>query len=155
MKKTSFLNKLIKQGKLELVEPSNEIKQSYLKKSESNMDSAKILFENNKIEEVVSLVYYSMYNLLLALLFRIGIKSENHSGSIILLKEIFEINNSKRLSVKKQRIQTQYYTDFHIKKNEVFELIKDAEEFNEILLDFISKITNEKINFYRNKFIKH
>ena len=90
MKKINFLIKLKKERKLELIEPSEEIKESYIKKSESNLMSAKILSENNKLEESVGLAYYSMYNQLLALLSKIGIKSENHSASIILLKELFD-----------------------------------------------------------------
>ncbi|MBI3623239.1 hypothetical protein HY212_04135 [Candidatus Pacearchaeota archaeon] len=43
MKKISFLSKLKKEGKLELVTPSEEMKQSYVIKSESNLISAKIL----------------------------------------------------------------------------------------------------------------
>ncbi len=154
MKNLNFLNELVKRGKLGLVNVSEEIKQSYLEKSLSNLSSAKILLENDKLEESVSLVYYSMYNTLLALLFGTGIKSENHTGSISLLKEIFDLDNSKILIMKKERIQTQYYVNFHIKEKEVRRLIKDAEEFNDLLLDFISKLTNDKINFYRDKFIK-
>ncbi len=54
MKRINFLNKLEKEGKLGLIEPSEEIKQSYIKKSESNVISAKILLENNKLEEAVA-----------------------------------------------------------------------------------------------------
>ncbi|MBS3088829.1 HEPN domain-containing protein [Candidatus Pacearchaeota archaeon] len=82
MKKINFLSKLRREGKLEIVEPSEEMKKSYILKSESNLTSAKILLNNNRLEESVSLAYYSMYHLLIALLFKIGIKSENHSGSI-------------------------------------------------------------------------
>jgi uncharacterized protein (UPF0332 family) len=64
MKKTNFLNKIKKEGKLELVQPSEEMKQSYLIKSESNIISAKILLTNGRLEESVSLAYYSMYHLL-------------------------------------------------------------------------------------------
>lgn len=154
MKEINFLNKLIKQGKLGLVEQSDEIKASYLKKSESNLSSSKMLFENNKLEESIYLTYYSMYNSLLALLFAVGIKSENHSASIFLLKDIFEIDNSDILKAKKDRIQAQYYVDFKIKKQEAKELISISENFNDKLLDFTSKLTNEKTDFYRNKFIK-
>lgn len=154
MQSINFLSKLKKQGKLELVESSEEIKQSYLEKSESNLISAKILLKNDRLEEAVSLTYYSMYNLLMALFFKIGIKSENHSASIILLKEIFDFDNLFMLFAKKERVDKQYYVDFHIMRKDVEHLIKGTEEFNEKLLDFISKLTNEKINFYRNKFIK-
>jgi len=152
MKKINFLNKLVKQGKLGLVESSDEIKKAYIEKSESNLVSAKILLKNNRLEETVSLTYYSMYHILTALLFKIGIKSENHSGAIILLKEIFNLDNSKIEFVKKERVDKQYYFDFNITKEQVKEIIIIAEEFNSKLFDFISKINNNDVKLYRNKF---
>jgi len=150
----NFLKNLKRKKKLELIELSEEINKSYLEKSESNLISAKILLDSERLEESVSLVYYSSYHLLLALLFKIGIKSENHSGSVILLNELFNLDNSFILFAKKERIDKQYYVDFHITKEEVKELIIKAEEFNEDLLDFISKLVNDDINLYRSKFIK-
>jgi len=149
MKKINFLKKIEKENKLAIVEPSEEIKQSYINKSESNLISAKILLDNNRLEETVSLVYYSMYNLLTALLFKTGIKCENHSASIILLKELFLIDNSEISFAKEERIDKQYYTDFRITKDEVIDLIEIAETFNKKLFDFISKVTNESIEKYK------
>ncbi len=151
MKKENFLNKLREEGKLELVEPSKELRQSYLEKSESNLISAKILLNNNRLEEAVSLAYYSMYHALTALLLEIGIKCENHTASIILLKEIFKIDTLDIWSAKKERVDKQYYTDFQISKEEVIETIKKAEEFNKKILDFVSKLTNERIKIYRKR----
>jgi uncharacterized protein (UPF0332 family) len=82
--------KLKNKGKIELVEPSEEIKASYLIKSQSNLESAKILFNAEKFEESISLAYYSMYNCLMALFFKFGIKSENHTASIILFEKLFK-----------------------------------------------------------------
>ena len=79
MKKINFLNRVIKEKKLRLVEPSEELKKSYINKSKSSLDSAKLLFDNLKMEESVFLNYYSMYHLLTALLYKVGIKCENHS----------------------------------------------------------------------------
>lgn len=152
MKNVNFLNKLKGEGKLELVEPSEEIKQAYIKKSESNIISAKILLENNRLEEAVALAYYSMYHFLTALLFKVGIKSENHSASIILLKDIFGVDNAKISSAKKERVDKQYYVNFAITKEEVADTIRTAELFNTKLLDFVSKLTNENIELYRKKF---
>ncbi|MBU0467202.1 MAG: HEPN domain-containing protein [Nanoarchaeota archaeon] len=152
MKKVNFLIKLKKENRLEIVEPSEELKQSYIKKSESNLESSKILLDNNKLEESISLTYYSMYHILTALLFKTGIKCENHSGSIILLKEIFDLNNSDISEAKTERIDKQYYTDFKITKEEITEAIKNAEIFNANLFDFISKLSNESIKKYRDKF---
>ena len=154
MKKINFLIKLKKERKLGLVEPSEEIKESYLKKSESNLISAKILLENNKLEESVGLAYYSMYYLLAALLFRVGIKSENHSASIILLKELFLFDNKEVSDAKTERIDKQYYVDFVISKEDGKDTIRKAEIFNNKLIDFISKLNNEDITNYREKFMK-
>ena len=152
MKKMDFLIKLKEEGKLELVEPSEEIKQSYIDKSDSNLISSKILLENNKLEESVGLAYYSMYNSLIALLFKIGIKSENHVASIILLKELFGIDNSDIAFAKKERVDKQYYINFEITKEQVEDAVRKAELFNGKILDFISKITNEDIQVCRKKF---
>lgn len=149
-----FLIKLIKQGKLELVEPNEEIKNSYLRKSESNFISAKLLFDNHRLEEAISLAYYNMYNLVLALLFRTGIKSENHTASLMLLKNVFDIDNSFVFEAKKERIDKQYYVGFHIKKEQVKNMIDQAGEFNAFLLDFIERLNHDKILNFRKKFKK-
>ena len=93
-----------------------------------------------------------MYHMLTALLFKVGIKCENHAASIILLKELFNMNNSDISSAKTERIDKQYYTNFHITREEVIEAIKNAEIFNSKLLDFISKISNKDIELHRKKF---
>ena len=154
MKKWDFLKLLKKEGRLKFVEPSEEIKQSYLQKSLSYMDSAKLLFKNRKLEEAISMIYYSMYYSLLALLFKVGIKSENHTASILLLKELFNLNNTKILNAKKERIDKQYYINFEIAENDVKNLIQNAEEFNAMIFDYLEKLTMEEINEIRSKLKK-
>lgn len=150
----NFLAKLKKEGKLKAVELSEEVKESYLEKSDSNLICAKLLLDNDRLEEAVYLAYYSMYNSLLALLFRIGIKSENHAASIILLRKLFELDDSDISFAKKERVDKQYYVDFHVTKDEVKDLIEKAEEFNKRILDFLSKLTNERVKGYQEKFKK-
>ena len=147
-----FLKRIILEGKLELVDSSEEIKQSYIQKSESHFLSAKILLENNLFEESVSMAYYSMYHMLLALLFKIGVKCENHTASIQLLKSLFELNNEEILFAKKERIDKQYYVDFSITKKEVLEMIEKADMFNKEILDFVDKLNTGRIKEYRKKF---
>ena len=84
-----FLNKLKKEKKLELVESSEDICNSCADKSTNCLKSAKLLLQNNLYENSVRMSYYAMYNQLTALLFRTGIKCENHAGSILLLKLLF------------------------------------------------------------------
>ena len=152
MKKTDFLSKLKREGKLELVEPSEEMKKSYMIKSESNLISAKIPLNNDKFEESIGLAYYSMYHLLTALLFKVGIKSENHSASILLLHEIFKQNNKEIFDAKTERIDKQYYVGFSIGKEEVEDTIRKTEAFNSKMIDFISKMGNEEIKICRKNF---
>ena len=90
----------------------------------------------------------------MALLFKVGIKSENHTASIILLKELFGIDNKEIKVAKKERINKQYYVDFKITEIEVRRLIRMAENFNSMLFDFIEKLKNEEIERIRKKFEK-
>ena len=154
MKKLNFLIKLNKEGKLGLVEPSEEIKQSYLEKSDSNLLAAKILLERALLAEAISMTYYSMYNVTTALLFKCGIKCENHGATIILLKELLEIDNKQISNAKEERIDKQYYTNFHINKQDVLEAISITEKFNSNIRDFISKLTNEKIKEIRKSLME-
>ena len=154
MKKISFLSKLKREGKLQLVSPSETIKDSYLKKSESNLASAKILLENERLEESVSLAYYSMYNMLTAILFQVGIKYENHTASIILLNTLFGIDNKSISSAKDEIVDKQYYVDFSVTREDTLELIETAEEFNKNLFDFSSKMNSQKIKNYRERFLQ-
>ena len=95
MKRISFLIRLSKEGKLQAVEPSEEVKEAYLQRSNESLSSSKALLKIGNLKDSVALTYYSMYHCILAALFRIGIKCENHAASIILLKEVFEIDNAK------------------------------------------------------------
>ncbi len=111
--KKSLINLLKKQEKIKLVESSLEVSQSYLIKAQDCLKSGKLLLKNNLFENSISMFYYAMYDSSLSLLFRIGVKSENHSFSIFLLdnlflrKDLFDVLNF----VKKERIDKQYYVN--------------------------------------------
>lgn len=152
MKKANFLAKLYKKEVIQIVEPSDDVAGSYLVKSESNLISAKILLQNNRLEESVGLAYYSMYHMLTALLFKAGIKCENHAASIILLKKLFDIDNKDISLAKSERVDKQYYVDFHITRAEVEDTIRTSGQFNRKLLDFISKLNKQAIINFRIRF---
>jgi len=152
--KQGFLKKLYKDNTLQLVAPNNEVKEAYLKKSVSYLTSARLLQDNERFEESVSLTYYSMYYSVLALFFATGIKCENHTVSILLLNDIFGIDNSAIESAKSERIDKQYYIETTPVRSEVAALIKSAETFNAGLLDLIARLTNEKIESARKKLMK-
>ena len=154
MRKINFLIKLKKEGKLKIIEPNGNVKDSYIEKSKNSLKSAEILLEKELIENSVPMAYYSMYNMLTALLYYLGIKCENHSASIIILKELFGIDNSKIEFAKTERVDKQYYIDFKITKEEVESLIRSAVEFNSMLYDFIEKLTTKQITQYKEEFYK-
>ncbi len=152
-----FLNKLKKEEKLGLVEPSDNICESYSDKSTNCLKSAKLLLQNNLYENSVGMSYYAMYNQLTALLFMTGIKCENHAGSILLLKLLFNEEELFRLisDAKKERIDKQYYVTTEkdeITKEIADELLKNAEDFVLRMKLLIKRLNNDSITKIRNNF---
>ena len=145
-----FLNTLHKEGKLELVMPSKDIEVSYMLKSQSQLESANILLDNGKLEEPMTNAYYCMYDASIALLFRVGIKCENHGATIILLKEVFGIDNTDISFAKTERIDKQYYLT-KLTKADVQDLIDRAERFKQRIIDFSTRINNDQIENWRKK----
>ncbi|MCK4634358.1 MAG: HEPN domain-containing protein [Candidatus Aenigmarchaeota archaeon] len=158
MKKQSFLSKLKEDGKLELVEASEEICSSYLEKADNCLKSAKILLKNELYENSISMSYYAMYNSLTALLFKTGIKCENHSASILLLKKVFnKIDLFKKISsTKEERIDKQYYLtskeNLELTKESTKDMINEAENFLIQIKLFINKLCIEEIENIRKRF---
>jgi len=152
MKELTFLKKLKEKGIIKLVEPSEEMKSSYLIKAENCLKSAKILFQSQLYENSTSEAYYCMYNSLLSLLFKIGIKSENHSASIILFERFFGDKNLVKIIswAKGERIDKQYYVEtqqiIKVTKESCNEIMLKAEDFLVSIKLLISEINNEKIN---------
>src|SRR3989344_3120060 len=151
-----FLSKLKKEEKLELVEPSEDISNSYSEKSANCLKSAKLLLQNNLYENSIGQSYYAMYNILIALLFRVGIKCENHGGSILLLKLLFGENDLYTVisDAKKERIDKQYYVTTEkdeITKEIADELLRNAENFVLKTKLVINNLNNESIDELRGK----
>ena len=154
-----FLNKLKNEEKLELIEASDNICNSYSEKSANCLKSAKLLLQNNLYENSIGMSYYAMYNLLLALLFKIGIKCENHGGSIIMLKLLFEEDELYKLisDAKKERIDKQYYVTTEkdeITKDIAEELLKNAEDYILKIKVIMRKLNNDSIDEIREKIRK-
>ena len=158
MKDSGFLMKLKEEGKLKLVDESEDISKSYLIKSEKCMKVAKLAYEANIFENSISEAYYSMYNCVLALFFKCGIKCENHSGSVILIKRLFKLDELHVFfsKIKKERIDNQYYVPVidsePIKKNQCKNLLDLVSDFNIEIKVYIQNLTNEKIKEIRDKF---
>lgn len=155
MKKNNFLSELNKEKRLELVYPSQEICESYLEKADNCFSSAKLLFNNELYETSVTMSYYNMYNSLIALLFKTGIKCENHAGSILLLKLLFDkIDLFKLISdAKKERIDKQYYvTELDLMEESSEETLTNAENFLVKINLIIKQLSNEETDKFREDF---
>ncbi len=152
MKKHINLKKLKKLKVIMLVEESETLCKSYLEKSKDGLNSSKILLDNKQFSYSIVLSYFSMYNSLLALLFRCGIKSENHNASIYFLPRIFGIEDDEIKIGKKKRKSQQYYTASSASTKDAVEMIRATEKFNGEIFDFIERLNSGKINEYRMKF---
>lgn len=158
MKKSNFLAKLKRENSLKLVEASEEISQSYLTKSDKCIKVAKLAYDAGIYENAVSEAYYSIYNSVMSLFFKCGIKCENHSASVILIKELFNLNDLYLIfsEFKKDRIDKQYYVveigTETINKEKCAEKINIAKEFNVKLLAYIENLKLNEINKLRKQF---
>jgi uncharacterized protein (UPF0332 family) len=96
----------------------------------------------------------------LSLLFKIGIKSENHSASIILFDKL--LGNKDLVKIiswaKEERIDKQYYVETEqivkVTKESCNEMILNAEDFLVKMRLLIIELSNEKIDFTRDSFVK-
>jgi uncharacterized protein (UPF0332 family) len=158
MKNLDFLNKLKTEGKLELVEPSEQMSVSYWKKSQECRDVAKLAFDNNYFESATTQAYYSMYNSLQSLFFKCGIKCESHSGAAVLLKEVFNLGKLHEIfkKAKEERIDKQYYVtpmqEIPVSKESSKEIISLAGKFILEINAFKENLKNEEIKKIREDF---
>jgi uncharacterized protein (UPF0332 family) len=92
------------ENKIKLDQISEDVCKAYIEKSYKSLISSKTLLEIGHYEDAVALTYYSMYYQVLGLFFKCGVKSENHTATILLLRELFEIDNKEIEIAKKERV---------------------------------------------------
>ena len=158
MKDLDFLNKLKEERKLELIDPTEPMSESYEKKSRDCLLGAKLLFRGNLFENAIGEAYYSMYNIIQSLFLKCGIKCENHSAAAILLKRLFQLNEvyTTFSKAKDERIDKQYYViTMQIKpvtKESAQTLINIAEKFILDIKYYKENLKLIEINNIRKKF---
>jgi len=157
MKNLDFLNKLGREGKLEIIESSEQISISYENKGVECREVANLAFNNGYFESAITQSYYSMYNNVLSLFFKCGIKCENHSASAMLLKEFF---NQKGLGLifskaKEERIDKQYYVtpsqNNPATRESAKEMISVSMRFNPQITAFKNDLKLEEIKKIQDK----
>jgi uncharacterized protein (UPF0332 family) len=151
MKTNRLYTTLVKQKKIQLIQPNNNISKAYQEKSSKSLKSARVTADIESYEDSVALSYYSMYYSTLSLFYKIGVKCENHTAVIMLLHQIFQIDNAPLKEAKKERIDKQYYTDNTIAKKDVREAIGKAEEFIAHITDFTQRLNQKKREMYQKK----
>ena len=95
-----------------------------------------------------------MYNQLLALLFKTGIKCENHGGSILLLKLLYDDEDLYQLisNAKKERIDKQYYVTtekYSATKEIASEILGNTENFILKIKVIIKNLNNDSVTELR------
>lgn len=151
MRRRGFLRRMHRGGRIELVEPSKETMTSYTRKSRSFLSSALLLMDHERFEESISLTYYSMYYMVLALFSRIGLSCKNHTASIFLLREVFGIDDVALSAAKRERVDKQYYVDRHVSREEVGALLATAEEFIDMVIERLESLDEDKVRGYRER----
>jgi uncharacterized protein (UPF0332 family) len=157
MKNLDFLNKLKKEHKLELVDCSEQMALSYEKKGVECREVANLVFINGYFESAVTQSYYSLYNNVLSLLFKCGIKCASHSGAALLLKEIFNQKEAYLIfsKAKEERIDKQYYVvsvqNNIATKESAQEMMRVAIKFNLSIIAFKNNLKLEEIRKIREK----
>lgn len=150
------MRKAVKAGQLEIVEPSDNIFQSYLTKSENCIKAAELLIDNKLYENSISDSYYAIYNSITALLRKVGIKCENHAVSISLLETLLSEIVLKDLANKAKdvRIESQYEIDVSESKAKAVELQSQAENYVNAIRLLARKLTGEESEKIRQKLEK-
>ncbi|MEA3378985.1 MAG: hypothetical protein U9Q69_05115 [Nanoarchaeota archaeon] len=130
MKKIKWCLK-VKKG-IELVEPNDNLSKVYLNKSEDALKAAASLKGNRSWE--ISSNYYAMYFALYSIFLKVGVKCENHTCTLELMKNFFLTYFTKEdVKLIKDsmglRIEAQYYLDKKISQLKYRTLIKKSPYF--------------------------
>lgn len=143
----------VKKG-LELVEPNENLCNAYFKKAENALSAAATLKENREWE--ISSRYYAMYFALYAILMKIGIKCENHSCTIVFMKQClsqFFVEDEVSLlqSAMTARVDVQYYTDRTVDEKQYKKIKANSPLFLVLCKEVYKKINKETIAEIRAK----
>jgi len=154
MSEQGLLTKLKQSKELELVDPSEEVSQSFIEKSNNSMKAAKVLTRNKLCDDAISSAYYSTYNILTSLLAKTGIKCENHTASILVLKKLYHKNELAReiFKHKEERENAQYHLTLKNAKETAEKMIKKAEELNNKIRLEIQNLKAQDIEKIRKEF---
>ena len=139
-----------------LIEPNPNLAEDYSLKAETALES--IRTETAK-EWKITKAYYAMYFSLYSIMMKLGIKCENHSCSILFMKEIlsefFTLEEYKFLKESmKARIDSQYYTNRDVSNDFYNSMLKQAPIFLMKCKSIKLSLNEKKIQEIRRNFEK-
>lgn len=139
-----------------LIQPNENLCKEYFQKAKNALNATNKLESN--AEWQISTIYYSMYYSIYALVTKTGLKSENHSCSIQIIKELFKEYFLKKEillleEAQKYRIDAQYYVDRMIEEKEIKKLIKKSIAFNLKCREISITLNEEIVKKIREEYI--
>jgi uncharacterized protein (UPF0332 family) len=140
----------IKDG-AKLVRPNKIISDSYIKLAKQTLKKAEAMLDEKDLLWATVMIYYAEYYALYSFLARIGIKCENHFCSILLASYLLGKEKTRIIEEDKdRRIDAQYYLKT-VGEDKIKDMLKSAKIFVAEFEDIITKIDENKIDFFKNK----
>lgn len=137
-----------------LIKPNKTLSDSYIKLAKDTLKRAEITLNEKDFLWTTVMIYYGEYYALYSFLARIGIKCENHFCSILLVAYLLGKEKTRVIEeCRDKRIDAQYYLRV-VKEDEIKKMLVLAKIFVAEFEDFLSKMGEEKINFFRKKLKK-
>ncbi len=132
----------------------DETKKTYIKyrlaTAEENLESAKILYDNNQLKAAANRAYYCVFHSMRAVLAVEGVDFKHHSGVIAYFRKeyiktgIFPKNLSTIIQTTSMVRESSDYDDFYlISRDDAKKQIDDAEIFYKEIKKYIADYLNK------------
>ena len=143
---------------IELIEPNQNVSSAYLKKAHTSLRSMDINYKESILDWTVDAAYYARYQVVYALMQRIGVKCEIHDCTIELFRFLFNDSFDEELFLelkraKEQRINLTYYTDRLVSVEDIKKNVYSASNFVLKVEEFLSVLTPSKIKLIKEKLV--
>ncbi len=136
---------------LKLIKPNKNLSESYLKMAKDTIKLIDDISSSKNILWITVMCYYSSYYCVESFLSLIGVKSENHTCSILLTKYLLGEEKTKIIEQeKRKRIDAQYYNKF-VSSGELSSMNNDSKNFLISFEYLINNLDEEKIKEYKDK----
>ena len=140
---------------LRIVEPNGRLSKSYLEQAKSSLLRAEKDLKDKDLLWSTVAIYYAEYYALYSFLQKIGIKCENHVCSILVVTFLLGEDKTKTINQHKdKRIDAQYYMKVD-QEPKIRLMLQEAKIFVSNFDEFVSKLNENEIRFYREVISKN